>query len=29
MREAMFYHDGKLQYPVEVEKPNALYAKML
>ena len=25
----MFYHDGKLQYPVEVEKPNALYAKML
>jgi Mn-containing catalase len=25
----MFYHDKKLQYPVRVEKPNPLFAKML
>lgn len=25
----MFYHDRKTQYPVRVEKPNPLYAKML
>ena len=25
----MFYHDKKTQYKVRVEKPNALYAKML
>ena len=25
----MFYHDGKLQYNVEVEKPNPHFAKML
>jgi Mn-containing catalase len=25
----MFYHDNKLQYPVRVEKPNPVYAKML
>src|SRR5688572_13086045 len=26
---AMFYHDGKLQYTVRVEKPNPHFAKML
>ena len=25
----MFYHDSKLQYPVKVDKPNPLFAKML
>ncbi len=25
----MFYHDDKLQYPVEVEEPDPLFAKML
>ncbi|HEX2180565.1 MAG TPA: manganese catalase family protein [Actinomycetota bacterium] len=25
----MFYHDGKLQYTVRVEKPNALFARQL
>lgn len=25
----MFYHDGKLQYPVRVEKPNPQFAKLL
>jgi len=25
----MFYHDGKLQYPVKVEKPSPVFAKML
>src|SRR5579875_1797659 len=25
----MFYHDKKLQYPVRVDKPNPLFAKML
>lgn len=25
----MFYQDGKLQYPVRVEKPNPVFAKML
>src|SRR5579875_1670182 len=25
----MFYTDGKLQYPVRVDSPNPLYAKML
>ena len=25
----MFYHDGKLQYEVKVDKPNPQFAKML
>jgi Mn-containing catalase len=25
----MFYHDGKLQYPVRVDQPNPLFARML
>ncbi len=25
----MFYHDKRLQYPVKVDEPNPLYARML
>jgi Mn-containing catalase len=25
----MFYSDGKLQYPVRVDKPNPIFARML
>ncbi len=25
----MYYHDKRLQYPVRVEKPNPMFAKML